>query len=86
MYGRVTDEDLRPVSALMQPGWILLPPRSCRTRTRSPQKQRPTWRLKRAYADRQEARAAAEESNSSAYLCRNCDFWHTGMLRGPRPE
>lgn len=81
-HGRVSEDDLRPVSALMRPGWRLLPPRSCRTRARS---RGGVWRLKLAFADRAEAEAKAADNGVDAFLCRNCDFWHIGHLRGPRP-
>ena len=77
MYGRVSDEDLRPISALLA-GRDARPPRSCRRKAAQGR-----WRLKVAYADREAARRVAERDDSVAYLCRNCDFWQTGMLKGP---
>lgn len=68
----------RPVSELLGPGRLMSPPRSCRTRIKGVHGKRPTWRLKLAYADAADAQKEAARSDSTAYECGNCGFWHTG--------
>lgn len=73
-----------PLTELMRfdrlPG---IPPRSCRTGIKGVRGPRPSWRLKRAYADAAEAEQEAVRSSLDAYECGNCGFWHVGGVKAP---
>lgn len=76
--GRLAEEDVYPVTALMQPGRLPIPPRSCRTRAKGNR-----WRWKKMYATEGEVGRAALRARATPYECVNCGFWHIGTLKPP---